>query len=70
MHGLGSYVWPFGSSFQRLIFALVDELHSNRYGVSIPLQSCLQCCLLLVNSSEIFSPRKQIARTCEASVSL
>ena len=39
------------------------------YGISIPLQICLQCCLWLVNSTEIFLPCHWITRTRKASVS-
>ena len=35
-------------------FVLLEKLNSNWYGISIPLQSCLQHCLGLVDLTEIF----------------
>ena len=37
-HGLGLLIWPCNSSFQWLIFALLEKLNSNWYRVSIPTQ--------------------------------
>lgn len=54
--------------FKQHIFALLEKIRSNWYGLSIPLQSSMQCCLQL--ATEIFTPRKWIARTHKASLSL
>lgn len=55
MHGLGSLVWPFSTSFNPLISALLEKLHSIWYATSILLQNWLQCCIQLVNLTEIFA---------------
>jgi len=55
MHGLGSLVWPFSTSFNPLMSALLEKLHSIWYATSIPLQNWLQCCIQLVNLTVIFA---------------